>query len=157
MFSRYPSAFASVHGSGLSRYSRTSFMFALLLSATRINRLKRCRSAFRTIVWPFIRDVFVLIVENVFSLCFVILSWNFTDGESSSNMLSLNVLYASYPTSNALRRSLTIAGGATVPVDRLTTTDSPGYSLFSQLFSIISIMDLMSASSFLILGPCRSG
>ena len=40
--------------------------------------------------WPFIWYDFALIVENVFSLCFVILSWNFTDGGSSSNLVRLN-------------------------------------------------------------------
>ena len=68
-------------------------MFTLLLSATRIIWLKRFRSAFRTIFWPFIRNVFVLmpvlIVENVFSLCSVVLSWNFTDGGTSSNLVHL--------------------------------------------------------------------
>ena len=59
---------------------RTSFMSTLLLSATRIIWLKKFRSAFRTTSWLFIRDVFVLIVENVFSLCIVILSWNYTVG-----------------------------------------------------------------------------
>ena len=93
---------------------------------------------------------FVLIVENVFSLCFVVLSWNFTDG-GSSNLVHLNIWYASSPTSNALRRSLTTAGGgATVPVHRLTRSDSSGVSGFSQFFSIRSIRDLMSASSFFI-------
>ena len=48
-------------------------------------------SAFRTTFWPYICDVFVLIVENVFSLCFIIVSWNFTDDESSSNLVRLNV------------------------------------------------------------------
>ena len=131
-------------------------MFTLLLSATRIIWLKRFRSALRTTFWPFIRDVFVLIVENVFSLCFVIVSWNFTDDGSSSNLVRLNVWNASSPTSNALRRSLTTAGWVTVPVDRLTRSDSSGDSGFGQLFSIKSIRDLMSASSFLIIGPCRS-
>ena len=95
-------------------------------------------------MWPFIQDVFVLIVENVFSLRFVDLSWNFTDGRSSYNMVRLNVCYACSPTSNALRRSLTIAVAATVPVDMLTRSDSTGDSVFSQLFSIISIRDLIS-------------
>ena len=82
VFRRDPSAFASVHGSGPSGGGgggRTSFMSTLLLSATRIICLKKFRSAFRTTSWLFIRDVFVLIVENVFSLCIVIL-WNYTGG-----------------------------------------------------------------------------
>ena len=103
-------------------------MFTLLLSATRIIWLKRFRCAFRTTFWPFIWYEFALIVENVFSLCFVILSWNITDGGSSSNLVRLD-WYASSPTSNALRRSLTIAGGATVPVDRLTRSDLSGDNL----------------------------
>ena len=74
VFHRNPSAFATFHSSGSSGCARTSFMFTRLLSATRIIWLKRFRSALRTILWPFIRDVFVLIVENVFSLSFVILS-----------------------------------------------------------------------------------
>ena len=90
VFRRDPSAFASAHGSGPSGWVRTSFTFTLLLSATRIIWLKRFRSAFRRIFWPLIRDVFVLIVENVLSLCFVILSWNFTDGGSSYTMIRLN-------------------------------------------------------------------
>ena len=76
---REPSAFASIHGSEPSGWvrstfishrsvsngwARTSFMFTLLLSATRNIWLKRFRSAFRTIFWPLIRDVFVLIVEK---------------------------------------------------------------------------------------------
>ena len=132
-------------------------MFTLLLSATRIIWPERFRSAFITIFWPFIRDVFVLIVENVFSLRSIVLSWNFTNGGSSSNMVHLNVRYASSPTSNALRRSLTTADGDTVPVDRLTRADSPGDNGFSQLLSIRSIRDLMYASSFFILGPYISG
>ena len=81
VFRRDPSAFASVHGSGPSGGGggRTSFMSTLLLSATRIICLKKFRSAFRTTSWLFIRDVFVLIVENVFSLYIVIL-WNYTGG-----------------------------------------------------------------------------
>ena len=78
-------------------------------------------------------------------------------GGSSSNMVRINVGYAYSPISNALRISLTITGGATLRVDRLTRSESSGDSVFSQLFSIISIRDLMSASSFLIRGPCRSG
>ena len=74
VFHRNPSAFATVHSSGSSGCARTSLMFTLLLSATRIIWLNRIRSALRTIFWPFIRDVFVLIVENFFSLSFVILS-----------------------------------------------------------------------------------
>ena len=74
VFHRNPSAFSTVHSSGPSGCARTSFMFTLLLSATRIIWLKKFRSALRTILWPFILDVFVLIVENVFSLSFVILS-----------------------------------------------------------------------------------
>ena len=151
-FRRDPSVFASAHGSGPSGWVRTSMMLTLLLSATRIIWLKRFLSAFRTTFWPFIRDVFALIVVNVFSICFVVLSWNFTDGGSSSNMVHLNVWYASSPTSNALRRSLTTAGWATVPLDRLTRSDSSGDSGFSQLFSIRSIRDLMSASSCFIIG-----
>ena len=104
-------------------------MFTLLLSATRIIWLKRFRCAFRTTFWPLIWYDFALIVENVFSLCFVVLSWNFTDGGSSSNMVRLNDWYASSPTSNALRRSLTTADGSTVPVDRLTRSDSLGDNL----------------------------
>ena len=119
-------------------------MFTLLLSATRIIWLKRFRSAFRAIFWPFVRDVFVLIVENVFSLCSVVLPWNFTDGGSSSDLVHLNVCYASSPTSNA-RRPLTTADGATVTVDRITRSDSSGDNGFSQLFSSrsIRIRDLM--------------
>ena len=90
VFPRDPSAFASAHDSGLSGWTRISFMFTLLLSATRSIWLKRFRSACRTTCWPFIRDVFLLIVENVFSLCFVVLC-NFTDGGSSSNLVHLNV------------------------------------------------------------------
>ena len=74
VFHRNPSEFATVHSTGSSGCARTSYMFPLLLSATRIIWLKRFRSALRTILWPFIRDVFVLIVENVFSLSFIILS-----------------------------------------------------------------------------------
>ena len=91
VFRRNPSAFACAHGSGPSGWARTSFMFTHILSATRTIWLKRFRSAFRTTFWPFIPDVFVLIVENVFNLCFAILSWNFTDGGSSFNLLPLNV------------------------------------------------------------------
>ena len=82
VFRRDPFAFASVHGSGPSGGGggRTSFMSTLLLSATRIIWLTKFRSAFRTTSWFFIRNVFVLIVENVFSLCIVILSWNYTVG-----------------------------------------------------------------------------
>ena len=72
VFPRKPSAFASAHGSGPSGWTRTSFMFALLLLVTRIIWLNRFRCAFRTTFWSLIRDVFVLIVENVFSLWFVI-------------------------------------------------------------------------------------
>ena len=100
-----------------------------MLSATRIIWLKRFRCALRTTFWPFIWYDFALIVENVFSLCFIVLSWNFTDGGSSSNLVRLNDWYASSPTSNALRRSLTTAGGATVPLDRLTGSDSSGDNL----------------------------
>ena len=152
VFRRDPSVFASAHCSGPSGWVRTSLMLTLLLSATRIIWLERFLSAFRTTFWPFIRDVFALIVVNVFSICFVVLSWNFTDGGSSSNMVHLNVWYASSPTSNALRRSLTTAGWATVPLDRLTRSDSSGDSGFCQLFSIRSIRDLMSASSCFIIG-----
>ena len=80
VFRRDPSAFANVHGNGPSGWARTSFMFTFILSATRTIWLKRFRSAFRTTFWPFIPDVFVLIVDNVFSLCFAVLSCNFTDG-----------------------------------------------------------------------------
>ena len=91
VFRRDPSAFASAHGSGPSGWTRTFVMFTLLLSATRIVWLKRFRSAYRTTFWPFIWDVFVLIVENVFSLYFIALSWNYTDGGSSYNLVHLNV------------------------------------------------------------------
>ena len=74
VFRRDPSAFASAHDSGPRGWAMTSFMFTLLLSATRIIGLNRFRSAFRTTFWPFIRDVSVLIVEKVFSLCSVVLS-----------------------------------------------------------------------------------
>ena len=80
VFRRDPSAFASVHGSGPSVHGSGSMAVGtLLLSVTRIICLKKFRSAFRTTSWLFIRDVFVLIVENVFSLCIVIL-WNYTGG-----------------------------------------------------------------------------
>ena len=46
--------------------ARTSFIFTLLLSATRIIWLKRFRSALRTTFWRFIRDVFVLFVLERF-------------------------------------------------------------------------------------------
>ncbi len=72
VFRRDRSAFASAHGSGPTGWARTFFMFTLILSATRIISLKRFRFAFRTTFWPFIRDVFVLIVENVFSLYFAV-------------------------------------------------------------------------------------
>ena len=42
VFRRDPSAFASAYGSGPSGWVRTSFMFTLLLSATRIIWLKNC-------------------------------------------------------------------------------------------------------------------
>ena len=86
VFRRDPFAFASVHGSvpsgggGQDILHPSSFMSTLLLSATRIIWLTKFRSAFRTTSWFFIRDVSVLIVENVFSLCIVILSWNYTVG-----------------------------------------------------------------------------
>ena len=87
VFRRDSSAFASAHGSGHSGHQSCSHFCS---SATRIIWLKRFQRAFRTTCWPFIWYDFALIVENVFSLCFVILSWNFTDGGSSSNLVSLN-------------------------------------------------------------------
>ena len=86
-----PSAFASAHGSGPCGWSRTYFMFTFVSSATRIVWIKRFMSAFINTFWHFIQDVFVLIGENVFSFCLVILSWNFTDSGSSSNPVRLNV------------------------------------------------------------------
>ena len=79
--------------------------------------------------------------------CMVLLVWTVPPPLPPTHLLS------SSPTSNALRRSLTTAGGATVPVDRLMRYDSSGDCGFSQFFPIRSIRDLMSASSFLILGP----
>ena len=94
VFRKDQSSFASDHGSGPIWWTRTSFMFTLLLSATRTIWIKMFLSAFITTFRPFIRDVFVLIVEDVFSLCLVIVSWNFTDGGSSSNLVRLNIRYA---------------------------------------------------------------
>ena len=56
VFRRDPSAFASAHGSGPSGWAKTSFMFTLILSATRIIWLKRFRSAFRTTFWHLSRE-----------------------------------------------------------------------------------------------------
>ena len=38
-------------------------------------------------ILPFHSECILLIVDNVFSLCFIILSWNFTDGGSLSNLV----------------------------------------------------------------------
>ena len=58
VFRKDPSAFASAPGNvAMAPVDRTSFMFTLLLSATRIIWLKRFLSAFTTTCWPFILDV----------------------------------------------------------------------------------------------------
>ena len=78
VFRRDPSAFASVHGSGPSGGEDILHVYTSALSY-QDHLAEEVRSAFRTTYWLFIRDVFVLIVENVFSLCIVIL-WNYTVG-----------------------------------------------------------------------------
>ena len=148
------SPLASVHGNGPSGWERTSLIRRWRLSASRTTRARRFLSACRMMLFQLLAEVFFRISDNFFRLFFVIFSWNWAFGVSSSRRSRLNSSYAAMTNWCASRVSLATSGGARVPAEILINSLSFGSIGFVQSLSRSLTMDWTSASSLMM---CRYG